>query len=157
MEDGAFDCISSQRSSYMEPFLWLPTHDTQTLLWHSETHPGSLPDQASSLHPAYLGRDRSGALCAEVREAVARTCSGIGISRSMRQETRRPGRLASLCPISLLRDPPRVSYTYSVVKFIVNVKLVEKRANSTVGKVIVVKVMIQINMPGIPLAMASKA
>lgn len=50
-----------------------------------------------------------------------------------------------------------MSYTYSVVKFIVNVKLVEKRANSTVGKVIVVKVMIQINMPGIPLAMASKA
>lgn len=50
-----------------------------------------------------------------------------------------------------------MTYTYSVVKFIVKVKLVEKRANRTVGRVIVVKVMIQISMPGMPLAMASKA
>ena len=47
--------------------------------------------------------------------------------------------------------------TYSVVKFIVKVKLVEKRAKRTVGRVMVVKVMIQISMPGIPLTMASKA
>ena len=47
--------------------------------------------------------------------------------------------------------------TYSVVKFIVKVKLVEKSAKRTVGRVIVVKVMIQISMPEIPLAMASKA
>ena len=50
-----------------------------------------------------------------------------------------------------------MTYTYNVVKFIVKVKLVEKRANRTVGRVIVVKVMIQISMPGMPLAMASKA
>lgn len=50
-----------------------------------------------------------------------------------------------------------VTYTYSVVKFIVKVKLVENKANSTVGKVIVVNVMIQISKPGMPLAMASKA
>lgn len=43
------------------------------------------------------------------------------------------------------------------MKFIVKVKLVENSANSTVGRVMVVKVMIQISMPGIPLAMASKA
>lgn len=49
-----------------------------------------------------------------------------------------------------------MTYTYSVVKFMVKVKLVENRANSTVGKVIVVKVMIHISIPGIPLAMASK-
>lgn len=47
--------------------------------------------------------------------------------------------------------------THNVVKFIVKVKLVENKANSTVGKVIVVKVMIQISIPGIPLAIASKA
>ena len=47
--------------------------------------------------------------------------------------------------------------TYRVVKFIVKVKLVEKRAKRTVGRVMVVKVMIQISMPGITLAMASKA
>lgn len=50
-----------------------------------------------------------------------------------------------------------VDYTNRVVKFIVKVKLVENRANSTVGRVIVVKVMIQISMPGIPLIKASKA
>ena len=50
-----------------------------------------------------------------------------------------------------------MSYTYSVVKFMVKVKLVEKRANSTVGKVIVVKVMIQIRIPGTPLNMANIA
>ena len=44
-----------------------------------------------------------------------------------------------------------------MVKFIVKVRLVENSANSTVGRVIVVKVMIQISMPGTPLAMASKA
>ena len=49
-----------------------------------------------------------------------------------------------------------MKYTHRVVKFIVKVKLVEKRANSTVGRVIVVKVMIQMSMPGIPLAMASR-
>ena len=43
------------------------------------------------------------------------------------------------------------------MKFIVNVRLVENRAKSTVGKVMVEKVMIQINIPGSPLAMASKA
>ncbi len=43
------------------------------------------------------------------------------------------------------------------MKFIVNVRLVENRAKRTVGKVIVEKVMIQINIPGSPLAMASKA
>ena len=43
------------------------------------------------------------------------------------------------------------------MKFIVNVRLVENRANRTVGKVIVEKVMIQINIPGSPLAMASRA
>ena len=43
------------------------------------------------------------------------------------------------------------------MKFIVNVRLVENRAKRTVGKVIVVKVMIQNNIPGSPLAMASKA
>ena len=37
------------------------------------------------------------------------------------------------------------------------VRLVENRAKRTVGKVIVEKVMIQINIPGSPLAMASKA
>jgi len=46
---------------------------------------------------------------------------------------------------------------YRVVKFIVNVRLVEKRANSTVGKVIVVKVMIHISIPGITLTIASIA
>lgn len=45
----------------------------------------------------------------------------------------------------------------SVVKFIVKVKLVEKRANRTVGNVIVVNVMIQINIPGITLAIANRA
>ena len=46
---------------------------------------------------------------------------------------------------------------YSVVKFIVNVKLVEKRAKRTVGKVIVEKVINHINIPGIPLAMTKIA
>ncbi len=50
-----------------------------------------------------------------------------------------------------------VRQAYSVVKFIVNVRLVEKRANSTVGKVIVVKVMIHMSMPGMALTMASIA
>ena len=39
----------------------------------------------------------------------------------------------------------------------VKVKLVEKRAKRIVGRVMVVKVMIHISMPGIPLAIASKA
>ena len=43
------------------------------------------------------------------------------------------------------------------MKFIVNVKLVENKANRTVGKVMVVNVMIHISMPGIALAMASRA
>lgn len=43
---------------------------------------------------------------------------------------------------------------YRVVKFIVNVKLVEKRAKRRVGKVMVVKVMIHISNPGIPLTIA---
>jgi hypothetical protein len=39
--------------------------------------------------------------------------------------------------------------TYSVVKFIVNVKVVEKRVNSVVGRVIVLKVMTQMSKLGI--------
>lgn len=75
----------------------------------------------------------------ETREAKARTMS-------------------ILYAINLLQGHRHaVGDTYSVVKFMVKVKLVEKRANSTVGKVIVVKVMIQMSMPGIPLAMASRA
>ena len=65
--------------------------------------------------------------------------------------------MSILCLVSLLRGHCHlVTLTYSVVKFIVNVKLVENRANSTVGKVIVVNVMIQISKPGMPLAIASK-
>jgi hypothetical protein len=37
---------------------------------------------------------------------------------------------------------------YRVVKFIVNVKVVEKRVNSHVGRVIVVKVIVQNKRPG---------
>lgn len=47
--------------------------------------------------------------------------------------------------------------TDSVVKFIVNVRLVENKANSTVGNVIVVNVMTPISMPGNTLAIANKA
>lgn len=43
------------------------------------------------------------------------------------------------------------------MKFIVNVRLVEKRANSTVGKVMVEKVMIHISIPGMTLTIASVA
>ena len=43
------------------------------------------------------------------------------------------------------------------MKFIVNVRLVENRAKRIVGRVIVEKVMIHINIPGSPLAMASRA
>ena len=45
--------------------------------------------------------------------------------------------------------------TYKVVKFIVIVKLVENRAKRSDGKVIVEKVMIQINNPGIPRAIVN--
>jgi len=38
--------------------------------------------------------------------------------------------------------------TYRVVAFIVTVKLVEKRVNSNVGMVIVVKVITQYRIPG---------
>lgn len=55
------------------------------------------------------------------------------------------------------REAKARTMSINVVKFIVKVKLVENRANSTVGKVIVVKVMIQISKPGMPLAIASKA
>lgn len=48
-------------------------------------------------------------------------------------------------------------YTHRVVKFIVKVKLVEKRAKRRVGKVMVVKVMSHISRPGIHLAIASTA
>lgn len=66
--------------------------------------------------------------------------------------------MSILRAISLLQGHCQlVVYSYRVVKFIVNVKLVENNANSTVGKVIVVNVMIQISIPGTPLAMASKA
>lgn len=66
-------------------------------------------------------------------------------------------RMSILVLISLLQDHFHlVTYTYSVVKFIVNVKLVENRAKSSVGKVIVVNVMIQISRPGMPLTNASK-
>lgn len=50
-----------------------------------------------------------------------------------------------------------MGHTYRVVKFMVKVKLVENKAKSTVGNVMVVKVMIQISKPGMPLAMASNA
>ncbi len=46
--------------------------------------------------------------------------------------------------------------TYNVVKFIVKVKLVENRANRTVGRVIVMKVMIQTRVPGTALAMTNR-
>ena len=49
-----------------------------------------------------------------------------------------------------------VDYTYSVVKFIVNVRLVENSANKNVGRVMLEKVMTQISIPGIPLAMATR-
>ena len=42
-----------------------------------------------------------------------------------------------------------------VVKFIVNVKLVLNNANSSVGSVIVVKVIVQTNIPGKALSPAS--
>jgi hypothetical protein len=45
------------------------------------------------------------------------------------------------------------SEAYSVVKFIVNVKLMENSVNSHVGSVIVVKVMSQYRAPGITLRM----
>lgn len=48
-----------------------------------------------------------------------------------------------------------MSFTYRVVKFMVKVKLVEKRAKRSVGKVIVEKVMIQMSKPGIALAIAN--
>ena len=51
---------------------------------------------------------------------------------------------------------PLVDYTYSVVKFIVNVRLVENSANKNVGRVMLEKVMTQISIPGIPLAMATR-
>ena len=51
----------------------------------------------------------------------------------------------------------RIDGTHRVVKFMVKVKLVEKRAKRRVGNVMVVKVMIQISSPGIPLAMTKKA
>lgn len=44
--------------------------------------------------------------------------------------------------------------TDNVVKFIVNVKLVEKRVNKAVGRVMVVKVTAQYKRPGITLAIA---
>jgi len=47
--------------------------------------------------------------------------------------------------------------SHSVVKFMVKVRFVEKRAKRRVGRVMVVKVMIQINNPGNPLAIANKA
>lgn len=50
-----------------------------------------------------------------------------------------------------------VGIANSVVKFIVNVRLVENKANSTVGKVMVVNDMIHISIPGITLAIANKA
>jgi hypothetical protein len=50
-----------------------------------------------------------------------------------------------------------VGDVYSVVKFIVKVRLVENRANSTVGMVIVVNVIIQIRIPGSTLAIVNKA
>ena len=44
---------------------------------------------------------------------------------------------------------------YKVVKFIVNVKLVLNRANNSVGSVIVVKVIVQIRIPGTALSTES--
>lgn len=68
----------------------------------------------------------------------------------------RPGRSA-FYPMSAKISSFVVQDAYSVVKFIVNVKLVENRANSTVGNVMVVKVIIQISIPGNTLAIANKA
>ena len=45
---------------------------------------------------------------------------------------------------------------YKVVKFMVNVMLVEKRAKRKVGRVIVANVTIHINNPGIDLTIASR-
>lgn len=42
----------------------------------------------------------------------------------------------------------KTAINMSVVKFIVNVRLMEKSVNSHVGRVMVVKVMIQYNAPG---------
>lgn len=56
----------------------------------------------------------------------------------------------------LVVPSPLVEYTYSVVKFIVNVRLVENSANKNVGRVMLEKVMTQISIPGIPLAMATR-
>lgn len=44
---------------------------------------------------------------------------------------------------------------YSVVKFMVKVRLVEKRAKRTVGSVMVVNVMSQTRIPGRAFAVAS--
>ena len=44
-----------------------------------------------------------------------------------------------------------------MVKFNVNVKLVEKRANRSVGKVMVTKVMIHMSRPGTALTITNNA
>lgn len=57
--------------------------------------------------------------------------------------------------IDLTRDG--FAATYSVVAFMVKVKLVEKRVKSTVGKVMVVNGMIQNSTAGMSLAMSNTA
>jgi len=51
----------------------------------------------------------------------------------------------------LLLGDPEAEHTYRVVKFIVNVNVVENSVNSHVGKVIVVNVINQYRMEGIVL------
>lgn len=64
-------------------------------------------------------------------------------------------RMRRLSFVSYVAQPGKDS-TYRVVAFIVNVKLVEKRAKRKVGSVIVVKVISQINVPGTALAMSNR-
>ena len=62
--------------------------------------------------------------------------------------------ISMLCTHPISRGLPRVLGTsYSVVAFMVNVRLVENKANRKVGSVIVKKVMIQTNVWGKALAM----
>lgn len=50
-----------------------------------------------------------------------------------------------------------IDLTYSVVKFMVKVKLVEKSVNRTVGRVMVENVTIQYRRPGMTLAVSNSA
>ena len=73
----------------------------------------------------------------DIREAKARTMSMLSHVRSI-----------------IARNDREVPY--SVVAFIVTVRVVENNANRTVGSVIVEKVISQTSVPGTALAMTSR-